>query len=505
MVLSHVSRRAGKANDQHARSSVYSSVAKERGFHRLDRQEGRGERAHGPQVPENGGPVAKDAGEEAPSVGDRRVGSPDRAVARRGPGSWRKQRHTATRIWERLRDEHGAEVSLSTVTRTVARLHDEHGAEERSSGFMDLVWHPGEAQADFGEVDVQWRGALARMHHFVLDFPHSNVAPSQLMPGENAECTCQALENLFEWLGGVPERIVFDNAAGVGRKQRFEKVRPARLFQAFQAHYGFSFAFCNPHSGHEKGAVEANVGRVRRKLFVPRPSVWNLEGFNEKLPDRCLGLGDKAHWRKGEREADLFERDRGALLPLPAKPFDVVRWERMKADKYGCVTLEGCHRYSADPGSAGREVIIGIRALEIEILDSSGRRLASHPRAYGDMPTDSSDPSRQLELLCNRPNAWPNSRVREALPDPLRGWLDLQEETVRREGLQTLKKTDRDNGWANAVGAMLQVLEATGGVDRASVQLAAARIADGGAGVSYDEPVDLSEYDRAFADTGKES
>ena len=113
-------------------------------------------------------------------------------------GSWRKQRHTATRIWERLRDEHGAEVSLSTVTRTVARLRDEHGAEERSSGFMDLVWHPGEAQADFGEVDVQWRGALARMHHFVLDFPHSNVAPSQLMPGENAECTCQALENLFE-------------------------------------------------------------------------------------------------------------------------------------------------------------------------------------------------------------------------------------------------------------------------------------------------------------------
>lgn len=110
-----------------------------------------------------------------------------------------------------------------------------------------------------------------------------------------------------------------------------------------------------------------------------------------------------------------------------------------------------------------------------------------------------------MELLCNRPNAWPNSRVREALPDPLRGWLDLQEETVRREGLQTLKKTDRDNGWANAVGAMLQVLEATGGVDRASVQLAAARIADGGAGVSYDEPVDLSEYDRAFADTGKES
>lgn len=83
---------------------------------------------------------------------------------------------------------------------------------------MDLVWHPGEAQADFGEVDVLLRGVVQRMHHFVLDFPYSNVGLVQLMPGENAECTCLALRDLFEWLGGVPERIVFDNAAGVGHK-----------------------------------------------------------------------------------------------------------------------------------------------------------------------------------------------------------------------------------------------------------------------------------------------
>lgn len=80
--------------------------------------------------------------------------------------NWRKQRHTATRIWERLRDEHGAEVSLSTVTRAVARPGREFAAE-RDEAFMDLVWHPGEAQADFGEVDVLLRGVVQRMHHFV--------------------------------------------------------------------------------------------------------------------------------------------------------------------------------------------------------------------------------------------------------------------------------------------------------------------------------------------------
>ena len=82
--------------------------------------------------------------------------------------TWRKQRHTATRIHERLRDEYGAGVSLSTVTRTVARLRRE-AAAEREAGFLDLSWHPGECQADFGQVDVRYRGVVTRMRHFVLD------------------------------------------------------------------------------------------------------------------------------------------------------------------------------------------------------------------------------------------------------------------------------------------------------------------------------------------------
>ena len=385
--------------------------------------------------------------------------------------TWRKQRHTATRIHERLRDEYGAGVSLSTVTRTVARLRRE-AAAEREAGFLDLSWHPGECQADFGQVDVRYRGVVTRMRHFVLDFPYSNIGPSQLMPGENAECTCQALLNLFEWLGGVPRRIVYDNAAGVGRR-RFDEIRLTRLFQAFQAHYGFDCSLCSPYAGHEKGAVEAKVGMIRRKLFVPKPNVWNLENFNSRLPGRCLELGRKPHHAKDEEEVCLFAEDRGALLSLPAKRFDAVAWRRMRTDKYGVVTLDGRHRYSTDTSHARCDVLVGLRALEIEILDVEGTRLAAHPRAYGQASTSSEDPSMQLAMLCNRPNAWRNSLVRQMLPDPLREWLDLQDETARRGALQTLKRVDRESGWANAVEAMLTVLESTGGADKAGVTILA--------------------------------
>lgn len=229
------------------------------------------------------------------------------------------------------------------------------------------------------------------MRHFVLDFPYSNVGPSQLMPGENAECACQALRDIFEWLGGVPPRIVFDNAAGVGRRM-FERVRLTRLFQSFQAHYGFEYVFCNAYAGHEKGGVESRVGAVRRKLFVPVPSVWSMPAFNVRLLERCLALGDKDHYRKGGRETDLFAEDRKALLALPEARFDVVTWKRMKADKYGIVTVEGRHRYAAGPEHAGRELIVGLRAFEVELLDASGARITTHPRAYGDNPTSSKRP-----------------------------------------------------------------------------------------------------------------
>ena len=270
--------------------------------------------------------------------------------------NWRKQRHTATRIWERLRDEHGAEVSLSTVTRAVARLRREFAAE-RDEAFMDLVWHPGEAQADFGEVDVLLRGVVQRMHHFVLDFPYSNVGLVQLMPGENAECTCLALRNLFEWLGGVPERIVFDNAAGVGHKGYGEcEPRLTHLFQAFQAHYGFDCSFCNPYSGHEKGAVESKVGMVRRKLFVPRPSVWSLENFNAGLPDRCLELATKPHYRKDTEERGLFSEDRAAL---------VMRLRRARDE----------NRLDAELRTIGRARLLVVDELGYLPIDIDGARL----------------------------------------------------------------------------------------------------------------------------------
>ncbi len=410
--------------------------------------------------------------------------------------SWRKQRHTAKRIWERLVGEYDLSVKESTVRHYVCRLKRELGiGRER---FLDLVWAPGEAQADFGEADFYVMDVRRRLSYFVLTFPFSNVGLAQVFPGENAECVCQALKD-FEHIGGVPSRIVFDNAAGVGRRIG-DAARTTQLFSAFAAHYGFAFSFCNPNAGHEKGSVENKVGFIRRNLFVPVPSFDSGRRFNKTLLTRCMALSEKPHWLKGEEERALFVEDGVALLGLPSVPFDVVRYERKKADKLGRIRLESRHVYSTSPEFALAEVICAIRAREVSIADTSGTMIAAHPRAYGDAPSDTSSPASQLALLARKPGAWQNSQVRAAVTDELREYMDGLDRDARAERLRLMRNVAAASGWEAMVGAAQTALESTGRVDEAGMQVAI--LAHASAPVRYDEQVDLSVYDAALSRKG---
>ena len=308
---------------------------------------------------------------------------------------------------------------------------------------------------------------------------------------------------VFRYIGGVPTRIVFDNATGVGRRV-CGQIRTSELFAAFAEHFGFDYSFCNPRSGWEKGGVENKVGALRRSLFVPVPSFDRIGLYNERLLDECMRHSDREHYRKGEGQLALFEEDCFALRPLPEAPFAAVSYSTRKADKYGNVTLDGCHRYSTDPAYGRCELIVGEGAFEVAIYDMDGTLVAAHPRAYGKKPTESVDPVSQLALLCRKPGGWTDSRVRTALPDDLREWMDSQEAPERARTLRLLRDVCEESGWSPAVEAMARAVEAGGSVDRATVGILAGGIANGRGVVEYDEAVDMSDYDAAFATIGGE-
>lgn len=163
----------------------------------------------------------------------------------------------------------------------------ERKAQTKASetAFTELVWAPGEAQADFGDVDVVCRGERVRMHFFALGFPFSNMGFCQLFAGETSECVRQGLKDVFEHVGGVPHRIVSDSATGAGRKIG-GKATEAELLSRMHAHHGFSVTCANPDSGHEKGNVGRKVGWSRQHLFMPMPAPDGIAASNAALLER---------------------------------------------------------------------------------------------------------------------------------------------------------------------------------------------------------------------------
>lgn len=414
---------------------------------------------------------------------------------------WRKQRHTAKRVYDRLVAEEGFEGSYSTVRRYVRRRREELAAgldAREAQGFLLLDWLPGECQVDFGQADFRVRGVVTRGHFLVVSFPHSNVGFAQVFWGETAECVCQGLKSVIEFVGGVPLRAVFDNATEVGRRVGAQ-ISTSALFRRFAAHYGLDYSFTNPYSGNEKGSVENKVGALRRNLFVPMPQIWDVKAYNGRLLDACLALSEgKPHYRKGEPESELFGDDRAALSPLPSAPFACVRWITRKCDRQGSFKAGGEHRYSAGPANASREVAVAMGAFDVTVVGPGGEVVAEYAREWGEAPTDSADPVLQLRLLAVRPGGWRDSVVRRSLPDELVAFLDSEAPADLGADLRALRDVSALSGWAAAVEGALRSLEATGGVDAATLELAAARAAAGDALVEYDEPVDLSGYDRAF-------
>lgn len=233
---------------------------------------------------------------------------------------------------------------------------------------------------------------------------------------------------------------------------------------------------------------------------MPVPAFHDVRAFNGRLLADCLDASDgKRHYRLGTPELELFAEDRDALSPLPPAAFSYVRWETRKCSKRGVFTVGGPHRYSAGPAAARREVAVAPGAFDVTACDcETGEVPTSYEREWGEAPMDSSDPTLQLRLLCMRPAGWRDSSVRSSLPSERVSFLDSEAPADLAADLRVPCDESAERGWPAAVEGMSRSLAATGGVDRASVALSAARALAGDERVEYEEGVDLGIYDGAL-------
>ena len=325
----------------------------------------------------------------------------------------RKQRHTAKRIYQRLREEHGFSGGY-TIVKDYVRLRRLSQREM----FVPLVHPPGDAQADFGEALVVMGGQERKAHYLAMDLPQSDDCFVMAFPAETTEAFLEGHHQAFAYLGGVPRRILYDNTKlAVGQILGDGTRTKTQAFSELQSHYLFEERFGRPGKGNDKGKVEGLVGYVRRNFLVPVPRCASWEELNTRLREQCQKRGQQRLRGQEQTISERFEKDRAALLPLPYEACD-KRTGRVSS--LSLVRYRG-NDYSVPVCWGHREVLVKGYVHEV-VISCGAEVIARHPRSY-EREDMIFDPLHYLALLEQKTNALDQAA-------PLAGW-ELPEEFIQ--------------------------------------------------------------------------
>ena len=324
----------------------------------------------------------------------------------------RKQRHTARRIFERLRDEHSYAGGY-TIVKDYVRLRKLSQREM----FMPLEHPPGDAQADFGEAMIVIGGVERKGHYLAVDLPHSDDCFVMAFPAETTEAFLEGHNHAFAYFGGVPRTILYDNTKlAVARILGDGTRMKTRAFSELQSHYLFAEKFGRPGKGNDKGKVEGLVGYARRNFMVPVPRCATWEELNAALLVQCRKRRERKLRGQPQTIGERFEKDRERLLPLPAAPYEACEKRSTRVTSMALVRYRA-NDYSVPVEWGYREVLVKGFVHEVVICVAS-EVIARHPRSY-EREDMIFDPLHYLSLLEQKPNALDQAA-------PLAGW-DLPE------------------------------------------------------------------------------
>jgi transposase len=370
----------------------------------------------------------------------------------------RKNRRTGTKIYNDLfaDEKHSKILSVGkqTVINYVSRRKKELCKKTYSTAMFGLH-SMCEAQVDFCDVLVKRsNGAEETLPMLVISFPWSNGGLAQVCRFETKECLCEALVKIFEFMGCVPVRILFDNmSSAVVHIEEHGKRRLTDMFIRFTMHHRYKAEFCNPDSPQEKGSVENKVGYIRRNLLLPVPTIEDLDAFNRDLLEHCMKDMERNHYVKKDLIIDLFNAEREVMIPLPRERFRVFALEKVTTDNYSFIRYDN-NRYSTSPEYRECEMWLEVGASELRVLNEKYEQVALHARKYGHQFEPTIDFENYISALSRKPRAFLNSPYFPTLPEAVQGHLKNCQYAELKKMLVTLVPIIREGKIGDAAAVL---------------------------------------------------
>lgn len=160
--------------------------------------------------------------------------------------------------------------------------------QKAAEAFVPLSFPPGEAmQIDWGEAKIYLQGKKTTANLFCARLCSSCTPFVVAYRRQNEESFLEALVLAFEYFGGVPRQVIFDNGKVAVKEGFGAHAKKQQGYSMLSAHYGYDAVFCNIKSGNEKGLVEGLVGYIRRNVCVPIPRVNSMSELNEQFLQKC--------------------------------------------------------------------------------------------------------------------------------------------------------------------------------------------------------------------------
>ena len=323
----------------------------------------------------------------------------------------RKQRHTAHRVWSRLKAEHPeVEIAESTVRRYVRMRKEEMGLAQ-AEVFVPQSYRWGqEGQVDWYEAWAEIDGEEQKAYLFCMRSMASGGAFHRAYPHASQQAFLEAHELAFSYFGGVFRQLRYDNlSSAVKRILRGSQREETERFIAFRSHWGFESEFCTPGEGHEKGGVEAENGYYRRNHLVPLPKVGSWEELNRFLAEESKRDEQRVIGERSQSVGAGMCQERGHLLPLAAEGFQLASIHFPTVNGSRCARV--LTNFYSVPAPVGSVVQARVYAAEVELWHE-GKCIARHDRCFS-RQKKVLDLEHYLDVLSKKPGALAGSSALE--------------------------------------------------------------------------------------------
>lgn len=327
----------------------------------------------------------------------------------------RKMCMTAQDMYETLLEE-GFSLSYGSVALYLRKYKEEKSTHE---AFIKQQYNYGDiCEFDWGDVKLIINGENVKLKMAVFTMAKSNYRFAYLYHNENTQNFVDAHIKFFEYIGGVPKCMVYDNmkiavAKFVGKTEKKATIALKKL----AVYYGFKYRFCNIRSGNEKGHVENSVDFVRRKAFSNIDTFDSLEDALNRLYKRVDKYNNlKTKYLLNQSPAEILEIEKKYLTKLMPTYTNCIDLS-LRVDKLSTISCLQ-NRYSVPDYLVLKLVDVKVFTEKIEIFYNN-KLVASHNRLFSKQDW-SIDIEHYIKTLSRKPGALRSSLAFEQMNTSLK-------------------------------------------------------------------------------------